>query len=59
MIRYFKEEKREGDLAVMNCRVTLFGITIYKGRVESTNINAIRQLTQMPKKKPRVCGFTL
>lgn len=59
MIRYYKEEHSEGNLAVCNCRITLFGITVYKGRIESTNRQAVAQLAQEKRNKKHVCGFRI
>lgn len=59
MIKYYKEEHSEGNLAVCNCKITLFGLTIYKGRIESTNRNAVMQLAQPTSKKVQVKGFKL
>ena len=57
IIKYTKNERREGNLAVVRCRVTFFGIPIYNSIYRSTNNNAVRILTAMEDNKLNIKGF--
>lgn len=58
MIHYYKEEKREGNLAVINSKVTFFGIPIYKCRIQTSNNNIVGQFARPDCKTVKVSGFT-
>lgn len=57
MIRMTRDEYRQGNLAVRDYRVTLFGIPVYKARFTSTNNQAVRQLTTLKENKINIKGF--
>lgn len=52
-----RDEYRQGNLAVRDYRVTLFGIPVYKARFTSTNNLAVRQLTVLEENKVNIKGF--
>lgn len=56
MITKLWSETTDGKKVIHRCKITLFGITIYKGERSSTNSNAIKQL--IPSKESiKIKGF--
>lgn len=57
IIKMKRNEYREGDLCVMDYKVTFLGIPIYRAKLTSTNNEALRQLTVLRQNKMDLIGF--
>lgn len=59
VLKFSRNEYRDGDIAARDYYITLFGIPIYSARFTSTNNDAVKKLTVYPKNNVHVCGFTI
>ena len=59
VLKFSRNEYREGDVAARDYYITFFGIPIYSARFTSTNNDAVKKLTVYPKNDVHVCGFTI
>lgn len=59
VLKFSRNEYRDGDIAARDYYITLFGIPIYSARFTSTNNDAVKKLTVYPKNNIHVCGFTI
>jgi len=57
VLKFSRNEYRDGNVAARDYYVTFFGIPIYSARFTSTNSEAIQKLTSI-NKQIHVCGFT-
>lgn len=57
MIKTTKNEYREGHLCVIDHKVTLLGIPIYRARITTTNNDALRRLTILDESQLHIKGF--
>lgn len=57
IVKLVRQEYREGDLAVRDCLVTFLNIPVYRSKVQSTNNQAVRQLTAIKEKNINIKGF--
>lgn len=59
VLKFSRNEYRDGDIAARDYYITFFGIPIYSARFTSTNNDAVKKLTVYPKNNIHVCGFTI
>ena len=59
VLKFSRNEYRDGDVAARDYYITFFGIPIYSARFTSTNNDAVKKLTVYPKNDVHVCGFTI
>lgn len=57
IIKMTRNEYRKGDLCVVDHKISLLGIPIYRAKVTSTNNEALRRLTTLTQNKMGLIGF--